>query len=99
MVCQTDFVPSVKSYREREGKNSKILQLLDNAPSHPPIEIINAIDSHFKIVYFPSNFTALIQPMDEGVTEKLERIKKQFLWRLLLADNAVAFSKRTLATR
>ena len=94
-----DFVPSVKSYREREGKSSKVLLLVDNAPCHPSIEILNAVYDYFKVVYFPPNVTALIQPMDQGVIEKLKRLyKKQFLQHLLLADDdqesVVAFSKK-----
>ena len=50
-------------------------------------------------MYFPPNVTALIQPMDQGVIEKLKRLyKKQFLQHLLLADDdqesVVAFSKK-----
>ena len=75
-----DFMPSVKSYREREGKSGKVLLLLNNALCHPSIEILNAVDDDFKMVYFPPNVTALIQPMDQGVIEKLKRLyKKQFL--------------------
>ena len=94
-----DFVPSVQSYCEREGKSGKVLLLLDNALCHPSIEILIAVYDDFKVVNFPPNVTALIQPMDQGVIEKLKRLyKKQFLWRLLLADDdqesVVAFSKK-----
>ena len=94
-----EFVPTVKRYREREGKSGNVLLLLDNAPCHPATEILNAVEENFKVVYFPPNITALIQPMDQGVIEKLKRIyKKQVLRRLLLADNdeesVVAFSKK-----
>ena len=93
-----DFVPNVKKYREQEGKSGKVLLILDNTPCHPPIEILNAIDIDFKVMYFPPNVTALIQPMDQGVIEKLKRLyKKQILRRLLQVENdqesVVAFSK------
>ncbi|GFS30588.1 tigger transposable element-derived protein 2 [Trichonephila inaurata madagascariensis] len=45
-----DFIPNVKKLREREGKTGKILLILDNAPCHPPIEILNAIADDFSVM-------------------------------------------------
>ncbi|GFY31676.1 jerky protein homolog-like [Trichonephila clavipes] len=82
------FIPNVKKLREREGKTGKVLLILDNARCHPPVDILNAIDDDFSVMYLPPNVTALVQPMDQGVIEKLKRIyKKQVLRRLLLAEN------------
>ncbi|KAK0062605.1 jerky protein, partial [Biomphalaria pfeifferi] len=94
-----DFIPNVKKLREREGKTGKVLPILDNAPCHPPVEILNAIDDDFSVMYLPPNVTALVQPMDQGVIEKLKRIyRKQVLRRLFLAENdkesVVAFAKK-----
>ncbi|GFY52218.1 HTH CENPB-type domain-containing protein [Trichonephila inaurata madagascariensis] len=83
-----DFIPNVKKLREREGKTGKVLQILDNVPCHPPVKILNAIDDDFSVMYLPPNVTALEQPMEQGVIEKLKRIyRKQVLQRLLLAEN------------
>ncbi|GFX81502.1 jerky-like protein [Trichonephila clavipes] len=39
-------------------------------------------------MYLPPNVTALMQPVDQGIIEKLKRIyRKQVLRRLLLAEN------------
>ncbi|GFV99532.1 DDE-1 domain-containing protein [Trichonephila clavipes] len=39
-------------------------------------------------MYLPPNVTALVQPMNQDVIEKLKRIyRKQVLRRLLLAEN------------
>jgi hypothetical protein len=46
--------------------------VLDNAPSHLA-EKLNIVDPHFKVMFFPANTTAIIQPMDQGVIEKLKR--------------------------
>ncbi|GFY78833.1 jerky protein homolog [Trichonephila inaurata madagascariensis] len=69
-----DFIPNVKKLREREGKTGKVLLILDYAPCHPPVEILNVIDDDFSVMYFPPNITALMQPMDHCVIEKLKRI-------------------------
>ena len=94
-----DFIPQVKRQREQEGRNGKVLLVLDNAPSHPSEDTLNEIDSCFRVMFLPPNVTALIQPMDQGVIEKLKRLyRKQVLRRLLLVenesnDNVVNFSK------
>jgi len=39
-------------------------------------------------MYFPSYTTVIIQPMDQGIIERLKRIYKiQILQRLLLVNN------------
>ena len=94
-----DFIPQVKRQREQEGRNGKVLLVLDNAPSHPSEDTLNEIESCFRVMFLPPNVTALIQPMDQGVIEKLKRLyRKQVLRRLLLVenesnDNVVNFSK------
>ncbi|GFT54226.1 tigger transposable element-derived protein 2 [Trichonephila clavipes] len=82
------FIPNVEKLCEREGKTGKVLLILDNAPCHLPVKILKAIDDDFSVMYFPPNVTALVQPMDQGVIEKLKRVyRKQVLLRLLLAVN------------
>ncbi|GFY64925.1 HTH CENPB-type domain-containing protein [Trichonephila inaurata madagascariensis] len=78
-----EFIPNFKKLRERERKTGKVLLILDNAPCHPPVEILNAIDDDFSVMYLPPNVTVLVQPMDQGVIEKLKRMyRKQVLWIL-----------------
>lgn len=43
------------------------LLLLDNAPSHPPVEELRSGDGNIIAMYMPPNVTALIQPMDQNV--------------------------------
>ncbi|GFV12264.1 uncharacterized protein TNCV_1537601 [Trichonephila clavipes] len=82
------FIPNVNKLRVCEGKTGKVLLTLDNAPCHPPIEILNAIGDDFDVMYLLPNVTVLVQPMDQGVIEKLKTIcSKQVLWRLLLSEN------------
>lgn len=93
-----DFIKTVKKWRHDHKKIGKVLLLLDNAPSHPSAEALNSLDPNFQVMYLPPNVTSLIQPMDQGVIEKLKRLyRKQVLRRLLLEDgtegSVVAFSK------
>ena len=54
--------------------------LLDKVLSHPSEEILN-IDDDFKIMFLLSNVTAILQPMNQGVIEKLKRLyKKQVIY-------------------
>ncbi|GFY74837.1 otoferlin [Trichonephila inaurata madagascariensis] len=71
------FIPNVKKLREREGKTGKVLLILDNAPCHPCVEILNAIDDDFSVMYLLPNVTALVQPMDQGVIVKLKTIYRK----------------------
>lgn len=66
-----EFVPGVKKHREMEGKTGKVLLIIDNAPTHPPVETLNAIDDDFEVQFLPPNVTALLQPMDQGIIEKI----------------------------
>jgi len=40
----------------------KILLFLDNAPSHPHMELSNV-----RLCFFPPNTTSVAQPMDQGI--------------------------------
>ncbi|XP_060845567.1 jerky protein homolog-like [Rhopalosiphum padi] len=83
-----EFIPRVKRERECKGRKGKVLLLLDNAPSHFSVEKLNRVNSDFNVMFFPVSTTAIIQPMDQGVIEKLKRIyRKQILRHLLLADS------------
>ena len=79
------FIPSVKKHQQREGKTGKVLLIIDNAPTHPSLDKINNIDEDFKVQFLPPNVTVLLQPMDQGIIEKMkEMYRKQVFRRLLL---------------
>ncbi|XP_043471596.1 jerky protein homolog-like [Leptopilina heterotoma] len=85
---KNDFIKSVKKWRKDKGKDGKVLLLLDNAPSHPSVDVLNSFDPNFVVMFLPPNVTALIQPMDQGVIEKLKRLyRKNMLKSLLLLDD------------
>ena len=72
-----EFIPKVRKFREEQGKTGKVILLLDNASSHPDIAVLNSIDENFIVKYLPPNVTALIQPMDQGVIEKVKRLYRK----------------------
>lgn len=85
---KNEFIPSVTKYREENNKHGKVLLIIDNAPTHPPLEVLNAINDNFEVQFLPPNVTATLQPMDQGVIVKMKKIyRKQLLRRLLLTEN------------
>lgn len=81
------FIPEIEKKHRVNGE--KCILLLDNAPTHPSAEILNAVSELCKVVYLPPNVTSLIQPMDQGVIEKLKRVyRKNFLREFLLTENS-----------
>jgi hypothetical protein len=96
---KNEFIPSVKKYREENNKTGKVLLIIDNAPTHPSHELLNAIEKDFVVQFLPPNVTAILQPMDQAIIEKMKRIyRKQLLRRLLLAerdeDSVISFIKK-----
>ncbi|XP_046629071.1 jerky protein homolog-like [Neodiprion virginianus] len=94
-----DFMKNVKEWRKAQHKTGRVLLLLDNAPSHPSAEVLNSLDPDFEVRFLPPNVTSLIQPMDQGVIEKMKRLyRKEVLRRLFMAeenteDSIVQFAK------
>uniref|UniRef100_A0A5S6QLC3 DDE-1 domain-containing protein n=1 Tax=Trichuris muris TaxID=70415 RepID=A0A5S6QLC3_TRIMR len=94
------FVSEVKRYQEAIGKTGKVLLLIDNAPAHPVIDLLNSVDELVTVKFFPRNVTSLILPMDEGVIRSFKGLYRKNLLRELLmkydntAESVTAFYKR-----
>jgi hypothetical protein len=58
-----------------KNKNRKILLLLDNAPVHP----VDLDFSNIEILFYPPNFTSLIQPCDQGIIKTFKTLYKKNL--------------------
>ena len=83
----SQFVPSVTKHLQEQGIPIKALLVLDNAPAHPDPATLAAKEGGIKAMYLPPNTTSLVQPMDQGVLEALERrYRKAMLQKLLLED-------------
>ncbi len=65
------FVPKVKEFVHSKGLPENALLLLDNAPSDTDEKILQC--GEITTMYFPANFTSLIQPMDQGAIESFKR--------------------------
>ncbi|XP_058810614.1 jerky protein homolog-like [Phymastichus coffea] len=74
----------IKEVHEKHPEGRKVLLLLDNAPSHPPAAELNAINDTVQVLFLTANVTALIQPMDQGVIEKMKRMLRKKLLRELI---------------
>ena len=62
--CQEEFVPSVRKYLCGSSLPPKALLLLNNALSHPYIDVLQSSDKNIGAMYLPANTTFPIQPMD-----------------------------------
>ena len=76
---QEEFVPSVRKYLCGSSLPPKALLLLDNAISHPYIDVLQSSDKNISAMYLLANTTFLIQPMDQGVLVTLKRHYKRAL--------------------
>lgn len=58
----------------------KFLVLLDNAPGHSNLEVLNSLCDGLTFMFLPPNTTSLIQPMDQGCisTFKSYYLKKSY---------------------
>lgn len=86
------FIPHVKHRQELDKIDGKVLLILDNAPSHPKIEELNAVDENFQVLYLPKIVTSLIQPMDQDVIETMKKNLQKDLLRNVL-NNVEQFPK------
>ena len=82
----TDWLHDFDSIIQRQKR--KILLLMDNAPVHPPdIKLKNIV-----IKFFPSNTTALIQPLDQGVIRTFKAHYRRLLVQHIIASTGSANS-------
>lgn len=64
----------------------KALLLINNAPSHPPIEEQRSDDGQIIAMYMPPNVTALIQPMDQNIIRLTKLHYKKSLLSMIIAN-------------
>uniref|UniRef100_A0A1B6LQW8 DDE-1 domain-containing protein n=2 Tax=Graphocephala atropunctata TaxID=36148 RepID=A0A1B6LQW8_9HEMI len=80
-----DFVPLVKKYLKYNGLPMKAVLLIDNAPSHPSVDQL-LVKDNISVKFLPPNVTALVQPMDQGVLEKMKKVYKRQMLSKLVED-------------
>ena len=77
---------------------------MDNALSHPYIDVLQSSDKKISAMYLPANKTSLNQPMDQGVLVTLKRhLQKSSAEKLLFLDeeghSMVSFIKTIIASK
>ncbi|XP_058809944.1 jerky protein homolog-like [Phymastichus coffea] len=80
----------VKEVQAHHPPHQKIFLLLDNAPSHPAAAELNYIAENVEVMFLPPNVTALIQPMDQGVIEKMKKMFRKNLVKALVLEEATS---------
>ena len=90
------FIPEVRKRLAELGQEQKAILFLDNYSAHPSEDTLVSDDGKIVAKFFPANVTALIQPMDQGVLEKLKRIYRKGILRNLLneGNNLIKFLKQ-----
>lgn len=58
-----------------------VLLFLDNATCHPRLNLSNV-----KLIFFPPNTTAVLQPLDQGVIKAVKGHYRKFLLRRVISD-------------
>jgi hypothetical protein len=60
-------VPSVICHLHSKKPEEKAVLVLDHCPAHPSSDVLKSKDEEIKAMFLPTNTTALIQPMDQGI--------------------------------
>lgn len=74
----------------------KALLLLDNAPSHPPLEKLRS-GENIIAMYLPPNVTALIQPMDQNIIRLTKLHYRSSLLSTIVADRSLSVQEHLKA--
>ncbi|XP_032705979.1 tigger transposable element-derived protein 7 [Lontra canadensis] len=79
-----NFVPEVRHFQLNvlgfHEEDVRALLLLDSSPAHPSAESLTSEDGQIKCMFFPSNTSTLIQPMNQGVILNCKRL---YRWKQL----------------
>lgn len=80
------FIPEVKKHQKCLGKEgSRVLLIVDNAPTHPTEKLLERGNSQFITIFLPPNVTSLLQPMDQSVIETMKcHYRRQLLRKLVV---------------
>lgn len=85
------FMRSILEIQRNRNENYDVALFLDNAGSHPSSEELNRFHTKCKVFFFPPNTTSLIQPMDQGVIERLKRgYKMAFHKNMIFRDGQIS---------
>ncbi|XP_029162857.1 jerky protein homolog-like [Nylanderia fulva] len=80
------FLPEIE--RVHRSSNEKCLLLLDNASSHLSTERLNSINERCRVIFLPPSVSSLVQPMNQGIIEKLKKMYKIKLLKVMLTSRS-----------
>lgn len=81
-----EYVPSVRSYSNKMGIDSKALLIIDNAPCH--LELVSD-DGKIRCMFLPPNSTPILQPMDIGINKPLKDRYNSSLTKKITNDGSI----------
>ena len=67
-------VPNCRKALKQEGLSERAILLMDKAPCHPDVDLLQSQDGNFICIYLPPNTTSLIQPGSRCNTEYQEPV-------------------------
>lgn len=81
------FVPEVRKWLKDHNFPQKALLLLNNASVHPTEDELTTEDKCISVMFLPPKCTALIQPMDQHITQFVKQDFKKNLLLKAVAEN------------
>nr|XP_012147246.1 PREDICTED: jerky protein homolog-like isoform X1 [Megachile rotundata] len=85
-----DFVPEVVNFLRSQGLPEKAILLIDNAKSRASMSTLTV--GGIRAIFFPTNVTSLIQPLDQGIIEAMNRRYKINLLKFIINAQADGLS-------
>ena len=76
-------MPYAKKSCQDNSIEYKLLLLLDNAPAHPSVEMLQSKDGRDNTMLLPPNTISIIQPMDQGILEAMKRRYKKSVFYVI----------------
>ena len=67
------FIPQSRAHLRERNLPEKAVLLLDNVTCHGDSEILKSEDGNIFVLFFPSNTTPILQPMDQDVIKSLKQ--------------------------
>ncbi|CAH1378744.1 unnamed protein product [Tenebrio molitor] len=83
------FVPQVRRFLEQRKLPAKAILILDNVPSHPPVEDLKTNDGNIVTIYMPPNVT----PMCQNVIQLTKLFYRSNLLSLVVSRNSNQIAK------
>ena len=73
------FVPEVENFIEEKNQFYKVLLIIDNAYCHK----LDFNHPNIKIIFFPPNFTSLIQFLAQGIIQTFKMFYSRSLFKVI----------------